>query len=274
MAKILSFASWNVEHFSGKPERVDRVVKLLALKDPDIFAIYEVYGRTVFNSLMDQMSSHNFFLTENTRDNDMEVLVGYRRSLSVFVTKREEFRSKVPTLRPGALAAVRKGGEDYGFLFLHTKSFPDPRSWGLRDDMFKHAASLKRKLDKNAGPGNRAKFLCLGDLNTMGLAAPYNNISDLSADKEIEFLTNRMDRVNMRLLEKTHPLSWWNGSDKYKPGSKLDHVFADKKLKFKKFGGGAEVEVTGWPEKSSDSQKKAWINQYSDHAIIYGEIHS
>ena len=274
MAKILSFASWNVEHFHGNPDRVNRVVSLLSSKAPDIFAIYEVIGRRVFNSLMDNMSSYNFFLTENTRDNDMEILIGYKRSLSVFVTKREEFRSKVPTLRPGALAAVRKGGNDYGFLFLHAKSFPDPRSWGLRDDMFKHAASLKRKLDKNAGPGKNAKFVCLGDLNTMGLNAPYNNISDLTADKELEFLAKRMEAVDMRMLKKTHSLSWWNGKDNYAPGSKLDHVFADAGLKFKKFDGGAEVEVIGWPQNSTVSQQKKWIDRYSDHAMIYGEIHS
>ena len=274
MAKVLSFASWNVEHFRGKPARVDRVVDLLASKNPDVFAIYEVYGTQVFDALMSKMSSHSFFLTENTKENDMEILVGFRKSLSVFVTKREEFRSKVPTLRPGALAAIRKNGDDYGFLFLHAKSFPDPRSWGLRDDMFKHAASLKRKLDKGSGAGKTAKFVCLGDLNTMGLNAAYNPLSDLTGDQEIEFLAKRMASAKMRMLEKTHPLSWWNGKEKYAPGSKLDHVFADNALTFKKFSGGAEVEVIGWPEKPTTAQQRTWIDQFSDHAMIYGEIHS
>ena len=273
MAKILSFASWNVEHFRGDASRVDRVVDLLKSKNPDVFALYEVYGKQVFNSLMNKLGTHNFFLTENTKEYDMEILVGFRKSLNVFITQREDFRSKVPTLRPGALATIRKSGEDYSFLFLHAKSFPDPRSWGLRDDMFKHAASLKRKLDKNAAPNN-AKFVCLGDLNTMGLNAPYNNISDLSADKEIEFLTKRFKAVDMNRLDKTHEISWWNGSDKYEPGSKLDHVYADENLNFKSFSNGAEVEVVGWPEESTKAQKKKWIDDYSDHALIYGEIHS
>ena len=39
MAKVLSFASWNVEHFAGQPERVARVVGLLNEVDPDVFAL-------------------------------------------------------------------------------------------------------------------------------------------------------------------------------------------------------------------------------------------
>jgi hypothetical protein len=274
MTKILSFASWNVENFHGEPSRVERIVALLAEKDPDIFAIYEVRGRAVFDQLMDKMTSHSFFLTENTRDANMELLVGTRRTLPVFVTQREEFQSKVPTLRPGALATVKKDGESYVLLFLHTKSFPDPRSWGLRDDMFKHVASLKRKLDKNTPGDDTAKFVCVGDLNTMGLNATYNDISDLTAAQEIEFLSKRLASVNMRRLPKSHELSWWNGKSTYAPGSNLDHVFADDALKFKSVGDAADVEVVGWPQKDSSAEKKAWIDQFSDHALLYAEIHA
>ena len=86
-----------------------------------------------------------------------------RRTIPAFVTQRDELQSKVPTLRPGALATLRHGGEDYSFLFLHPKSFDQPRDWGLRDDMFAHTASLKRKLDKAAGVDRRANFIVMGD---------------------------------------------------------------------------------------------------------------
>ena len=274
MAKILSFASWNVEHFRGKKERVERVVELLDDVNPDIFAIYEVEGKDVFNDMMSRMSTHSFVITEKTDKANMEILIGYRKTLSVFITQREEFRSKVPTLRPGTLATVRKGGENYSFLFLHLKSFPDPRSWGLRDDMFRNVASLKRTLDKIPEDDSTAKFIIVGDLNTMGLSAPYNNISDLTIDQEIQFLEKRFDRVNLRRLPKTKEISWWNGKDKYAPGSKLDHVFADSSLNFKTFDGGAEIKVIGWPEKNTMADQLEWIDQYSDHALLYGELHS
>jgi endonuclease/exonuclease/phosphatase family protein len=274
LAKFVSFASWNVEHFRGKEDRVGRVVSLLKDVNPDLFAIYEVEGKNVFDKLMSQMSTHSFFITEKTDKANMEILIGFRKSLNVFVTQRDEFRSKVPTLRPGTLATVRKGGEDYGFLFLHLKSFPGPRSWGLRDDMFRNVASLKRKLDKSTNANSTANLIVLGDFNTMGLSAPYNSISDLTPDHEITFLEKRFMKVFLRRLPKTAEVSWWNGSDISAPGSKLDHVFADENLKFKTFDDGAEIKVIGCPEFSLKQERLNWINQFSDHALLYGELHS
>ncbi|MEJ2534810.1 MAG: endonuclease/exonuclease/phosphatase family protein [Gammaproteobacteria bacterium] len=271
MAKLFSFASWNVEHFAGKRERAERVVALLSELDPDVFALYEVKSSSVYQLLMDGMPKHAFSITENTTNPlATETLVGVRRSIQHFVTQREEFKSKVPSLRPGALATLRKNGVDTCFLFLHVKSFADPRAWGLRDDMFKHAASLKRTLDGLAGDGQRGRLLVLGDLNTMGLNAPYNDISDIDGDQELAFLEKRMSAVNMRLLPKTHPESWWNGKDNWNP-SALDHAFASEELSFRNFDG-AEVRVHGWPEKSTLAQKRSWIEKYSDHALLYGEL--
>ncbi len=272
MAKVCSFASWNVEQFHGKPSRVDRVVGFLQGIDPDVFALFEVTGKAVFRALMDKMPSHSFSITENTRFANQEILIGVRRTISSFVTQREEFRAKVPSLRPGALATLELNGDEYSFLFLHAKYFDDPRDWGLRDDMFKHVASLKRKLDKVAGAGKRANFLCLGDLNTMGLNAPYNNISDLSAAQELKFLTKRMSSVKMDRLSKTHEESWWSGKDTASP-SALDHVFAAEHLKLKSFSG-KSIRVVGWPEETTKAKQRAWINKFSDHGLLYGEIHS
>lgn len=274
MSKLISFASWNVEHFKGKPERIERVVDLLSEVNPDLFAIYEVEGKHVFEQLMNKMQSHSFFITEKTDKANMEILIGFRKSLNVFVTQRDEFKSKVPTLRPGTLATVRIDGEDYAFLFLHLKSFTDPRSWGLRDDMFKHAASLKRKINKRSDDGKTGKLVVLGDLNTMGLSAAYNNICDLTPEQEIEFLEKRFNRVALNRLHKTHEISWWNGSETYAPGSTLDHVFADPSLNFRDFGGGKYIKVIGWPELSSTAEQLSWIDKYSDHGLLFGEIHA
>jgi hypothetical protein len=270
MAKLFSFASWNVEHFWGNSERVQKVVDLINSKDPDVFALFEVCGKQVFEDLMNKMPKHSFSITENNIQNDMEILVGVRKSIQSFVTQREEFKAKVPTLRPGALATLRINSKDYSILFLHPKSFKEPRDWGLRDDMFKHVASLKRVLDKNVGPDKTAPFICIGDLNTMGLSAAYNDISDLTEDKEIQFLEKRMASVKMRRLSKTFETSWWNGKGTYNP-SKLDHVFADISLNFNKFGN-FEVDVVGWPQEPTKAKKLKWIESYSDHALLYGEV--
>ncbi|KAA9131990.1 endonuclease/exonuclease/phosphatase family protein [Marinihelvus fidelis] len=273
MAKLYSFASWNVEHFSGEPGRVARVVDLLKEVNPDVFALYEVKSGSVFGALMDGMPTHSFSITENTTNPlATETLVGVRRSIQHFVTQREEFKAKMPSLRPGALATLRKNGVDTCFLFLHVKSFDYPLAWGLRDDMFKHAASLKRTLDKLSGDGENGRLLVLGDLNTMGLSAAYNDVSDIDGAQELAFLEKRFRAVDMRLLSKTHPDSWWNGRDNWAPSS-LDHVFASEELSFKTFDG-ADIRVHGWPEKNTLTQKRAWIDNFSDHALLYGEIHT
>ena len=269
MSKAFSFASWNVKHFHGKPERLERVIGLLTKQKPDIFGIYEVTGKHVFEHLMQKMPDHAFYITERQDKAHQEILVGVRRSIQSFVTQRDEFRSKVPSLRPGLMVTLRIGNFDYVILLLHLKSFSDPRSWGLRDDMFAHIARLKRKLDKTA-QNPPANMLCLGDLNTMGLNAPYNNLSDLDGTQEIESISRRLVRAGLKRLSKTHDASWWNGQDNWQP-SNLDHVFASKNLVFKTFND-KEIKVIGWPEKNTKKTKQQWINQYSDHALLYGEV--
>ena len=47
--------SWNVEHFKNADSRVDRVVDLLNDLSRDVFALYEVEGKEVFD---DEVSDH------------------------------------------------------------------------------------------------------------------------------------------------------------------------------------------------------------------------
>ena len=268
MAKLLSFLSWNVENFSNKKARVDRVVDAIAAKSPDVFGLYEGKGAAVFDALTQKMPGYSFSITES--DSVPEILVGVRNGLSAFVTQRNEFQSKTPSLRPGALATITVGGDAYSFLFLHLKSFADPRDWGLRDDMFKNVAKLKRAVDRKAG--GPANFIALGDINTMGMSAAYNNESDMDGAKELSFVDARMaaKHTKLRRLSKTQDASWWNGSDNWEP-SALDHVYAAEHLKFTDQNG-AEVLVEGWVNETKKSKRKKWIDQYSDHCILYGEI--
>jgi len=269
MAKLFSFASWNVEHFNGNTNRVKRIVTFLKDAGPDVFAIFEVEGKYVYDDFVTQMPAYNFFITEDR--SRMETLIGVRGNKTAFVTQRQVFKSSIPTLRPGALASLRINNTNYAVLFLHIKSSPEPRSWGLRDDMMGHVINLKKALDKKDGTAQGANFLCLGDLNTMGMNLTYSD-NDVSGAEELARYEKRLAKRNLRLLKKTHGATWWGGTATYAP-SNLDHVFASTHLKFKQFSG-ADVAVLGWPEKSTDAQKKTWISKYSDHALIYGEVHS
>jgi hypothetical protein len=42
-------------------------------------------------------------------------------------------------------------------------------------------------------------------------------------------------------------------------------------LKFKDFGG-HQVKVMGWPEKGTKAQQRDWIDNFSDHALLYAKI--
>ncbi|WP_165793624.1 endonuclease/exonuclease/phosphatase family protein [Hyphococcus luteus] len=272
MAKILSFLSWNVEHFSNSQSRVELVVEAIAAKKPDVFALYEVKGKAVFAAMQEKMPNYNISITES--ESVVEILVGVRNSLSSFVTQRNELQSKTPTLRPGALATITKNDEVYSFLFLHLKSFADPRDWGLRDDMLQHVCSLKRKIERSLDGDKKANFIALGDLNTMGMSAAYNNDLDIDGAKELDYIDNRLTAsVNgMRRLAKSYEATWWNGKSNWQP-SNLDHVLAADHLKFKKFGT-AEVEVSGWVDEATTAARKNWIAKHSDHCMLYGEVRS
>lgn len=270
MAKILSFLSWNVENFHHDETRVDRVVDVVAAKNPDVFALYEVKGKPVFDAMTAKMPGYTISVTESP--SVPEILVGVRGSLGGFVTQKNELDAGVPTLRPGALVTITVDGERYSFLFLHLKSFDAPRDWGLRDDMFQHVANLKRTLDKRPPENEPAHFVAIGDINTMGLSPAYNDETDFDGTKELEFVDARMAApVNgMRRLTKTHDETWWNGKESPGP-SALDHAYASEHLAFRKFGG-KELEVSGWVDEPTDAERKQWIGQFSDHCLLFGEI--
>ena len=75
----------------------------------------------------------------------------------------------------------------------------------------------------------------------------------------------------MRLLTKDEPATWSNGSQSSLRPSNLDHVVAADHLEFKGFSG-AEVKVLGWPKLSTAASQDEWIENYSDHALLYFEV--
>lgn len=268
MARLLKFAAWNVEQFTNNTGRVRRIADFLKDEgnDPDLFAIFEIRGSDVFDDFVEQLPTHNFYLTEGLQM--QETLVGVRKNLTAFITQRHAFKSKQPTLRPGTLVTLVLSGTNYSFLFLHVKSMPDPKGWGLRTDMMEHAVNLKKALDKRAG--GDSNFVVAGDLNTMGLKVRDGD-NDIDGEEELERLVKRFDRVDMKLCSKDEPYTWW-GAGSFPP-SDLDHVFASNHLDIRA-DGPTKINVLGWPQKNTQNQKRKWIEDYSDHALLYGELHN
>ena len=198
-------------------------------------------------------------------------------SVTAFITQKITFKAGTTHMRPGQLVTVVKNNKNYALLFLHLASGSNPRGMGLRDEMLERAFEFRRKLDKAEGGAGKARYVFLGDLNTMGLKYPFKKSID--ADTEIRKWDKYAGRkkIKMHRLDKTHPFSWSNGSNsRYKPSS-LDHVYASDNLKFKKFGGtNAEpqlVAVRGWVEEPSVAREDKWIERFSDHSLLYFEIH-
>ena len=184
MSKTLSLVSWNVEHFQLKTTLKDEVINLLKQLNPDIFAILEVEGKYVWRYMFKEFPHHSFYITEGAQT--QEILVGVNTELRCFLTQRDEFKSGRTHLRPGPFLTVQIDDEYYTFLFLHLKSKSNPEGFGLRDDMITHAFNLKNSLDQVPESQGNAKFLFMGDLNTMGMDLTWLN--DVIESDEIERL--------------------------------------------------------------------------------------
>ncbi len=267
MTKAFSLASWNVEHFKGTDARAERVVAFLKTVDPDVFALYEVEGKEVFAALTAGMPSYQFHITEGPQV--QEILVGVRQGLTAFFTQKLEFKEGNPSLRPGALLTITIGSTNYPILFLHTKSGSAPIGWGIRDDMMERALEFKEVLKKAEG-GPKPNYIFLGDLNTMGMSYLLKE-HNIPADHELQKLDKAANKAGMRRLSKTSPYTWWNGPQSDIPPSDLDQVVAAQHLEFQQFEG-QDVLVHGWPEKTTDAEKAAWIKDYSDHGLLYLEV--
>ena len=269
MAKAYSLLSWNVEHFKGEADRVARVVGVLKKQKPDVFALYEVEGKDVFSALTSTMSGYTFHITEGPQV--QEILVGVRSTFTAFFTQKLAFKSGAALMRPGALLTLTIAGKNYPILFLHTASGNDPRGLGLRDDMLVRACEFRATLDKATPDGGPANYLFLGDLNTMGMQYRYVPARNIPAGDELIKLAKQAGRSGMRVLSKSAPNTWSNGSKSKIPPSNLDHVVAATHLKFRSQAG-ADVAVRGWPELATPAEQDKWIGEHSDHGFLYLEV--
>jgi endonuclease/exonuclease/phosphatase family metal-dependent hydrolase len=274
MQKIFSVISWNVKHFKGSPGRMGRVMSLLSRYDPDIFALYEVKGSVVYQTLVRDFPDYTFQITEGPQT--QEILVGVKSNLTAFITQKVTFKAGTTHMRPGLLVSIHnKNNQDYSLLFLHVASGSNPRGMGLRDDMITRAIKFRKTLDKAAGGKGLAKYIFLGDLNTMGLTYPFDR--DISPELELRRADNRAKRYyNMRRLSKSKEVTWSGGSDSSYPNSNLDHVYASTNLSFTNFetndDQAIEVDVRGWVDKEDQQARDKWLEEYSDHSLLYFEV--
>ena len=94
---------------------------------------------------------------------------------------------------------------------------------------------------------------------------------DLSAAEEIARLSRWAARRNMTLVAKDEPATWWNGGDTYDP-SDLDHLLASEHLDIRRQDGSPGVSVIGWPQVPQGAALDAWLEECSDHAMLYFEV--
>lgn len=265
----LKIISWNVEHFTGKKTgaragRVQRVVNLLKDEQPDIFALMEVQGAAVYQDMIDAFPGWSFAITEGKQV--QEILLGWRSGLTAFMTQRNEFRRGNLSLRPAALLTV-SGTQNRGplsLLFSHLKSFPTPEGYGLRDGMIGNARSLKKAIDEASD--DTARFILLGDLNTMGLNLTFSK-NDLSGTEEIERIDRILAARDLVRMPKTHPATFNNGSGSSYPPADLDHVYASNNCEIADVNG-AKIRVAGWAEEATVAEQDTWIAEFSDHAPL------
>ena len=273
MEKVFSVASWNVKQFSkGKNDvnidRVKRVLEYLHSHDPDVFAIYEVTGKDLWREIMREFPGYVFEITEGPQT--QEILVGIREGITCFMTQRTEFNSGITKMRPGLLATVLDDNIEYCLLFLHLASKQEPRGFGLRDAMIEKAFKLREKLNENA-EDKQARYIILGDLNTMGMEYPFDQ--GISSEHELQYWDEIAEEEwGMVRLPKTHDKTWRNLRGKR---SNLDHVYATKNLSFKEFdknGVKGYVDVRGWVDEDTKKKEKQWVKDHSDHSVLYFEV--
>jgi endonuclease/exonuclease/phosphatase family metal-dependent hydrolase len=146
---------------------------------------------------------------------------------------------------------------------------------GLRDDMIEKAMKFRHTLDKAYGGHHKANYIFLGDLNTMGMDYPFQK------NIEPKFELQKWDKIGkktfgMQRLRKTSEETWSSLSTSKLGKANLDHAYVAEHLKFTKFKNTAneeaEIDVRGWVNEKSDSEKDNWIKCYSDHSLLYFEV--
>jgi hypothetical protein len=264
-----SFAVWNVEKFSYLPQRVRAVGQLIKNHDPDVFGILEFRAKDAARKLVrsDNFQPYDFAFTDSKQG--IEILVGWKRDkfAQTLYTQRRELQVGNINLRPGGLVSILEKDTDVftNLLFLHTDSGTDAQAYENRQTMFGKIWSMKRALEELPEQKGQARFVAMGDLNTMGRK------NGPSRDEEIAALGEHATGNGMRILLKTHDNTW---SSDGKKKSNLDHVIASNDVQFKIQKAGPQpvhVLVDGWVNRTGEARIN-FVNNISDHCLLFAEI--
>ncbi len=273
-----SFLVWNVEHFRGGQGRLEKVDDLIEHFEPDVFGILEFEAKDQARSLVnDFFDEYDFAFTDSQQA--IEILVGWKRDKfdQIIYTQRREFQVNNSFLRPGGLFSFKQQGNTIfeNILFLHTDSGKTQKDYDNRQEMFKKIWSMKHSIEALPSQQGQARFLVMGDLNTMGRKKIGPSMPTISSKNEIENLKLDAQQNGMEVIQKSHQKTW--SSSNGSMTSELDHVIAssDINLTPRSVSGGdvtpAKIEVYGW-NKQSGSAKISFIKNISDHCALYGEV--
>ena len=283
--ELFSVMFWNVENFGeglneGEPvsaefeefeEHVDQVAAHIENLNPDLFCLCEVTNKPALRRLlMEKLVGYNFAITDSLQN--IELAVGWRRGKfdQILLTQRRKFQAGSEHLRPGALCTVKFAGEFFNFLFLHTDSGEDNESYNNRQEMFEKIWNLKESLDQISS--NDAKFVVMGDLNTMGRTGSESEPS-ISGQGEIAALKENAEANGMCILPKTHENTWRSCTEE----SNLDNALATCNISLKSFeipensepdSECPKVFVDGWNLLEGCARDK-FTKNISDHCSIF-----
>lgn len=264
---------WNIEKFKGdNAARTAAAAQHIKAFDPHIVGFSEINTkRAIRNLMMEELSDYDFGITDGAQS--IELMAGWKRGTfeQALYTQRREFKAGQDGQRPGALLSVKRGGQFTNFLFLHTDSGRGKRDYENRREMFGKISRLRKTL--NDIEGGLARFVVMGDLNTMGRSALPGEDS-ITAEEEIEGLTRYMARGGMSLLEKSFPKTFLqyeeDGTIEFE--NDLDHVISSDVTPLVPFAGGEKVRVRGWNDLSTDAERIEWTESLSDHASVEIEV--
>ena len=270
------FLVWNIEHFRhDNAARTAMVAEQIRAFQPDVFGILEFQAKKAARRLVrDHFPEYDFAFTDSKMA--IEILVGWRRGrfAQVLYTQRRDLRETIH-LRPGGLLSVRQPGQTRfdNLLFLHTDSGKSLTDYANRQKVFRKIWKIKSALQALPAQNNQARFIALGDMNTMG-RKKTNTKKTIPAKDEVEKLKEDALKKGMRVLQKSHEKSWSNSSGSMK--GELDHVIASNDLSFQTFQfvgepGTFQIEVDGWVNLTGTARRN-FIENISDHSLLFGEV--